>query len=189
MRASGRGHDVTAAWDVANPGRPSRLPGVTGRRPGSFPDPEVAWVWRRLVAGRGLVRIDQLAAEVGWSRKRLWSRFAAQLGLPPKRAASLIRFDHAAYHLAVGRDPAGVAADAGYADQSHLHREVVACTGVTPARLAEEPFLAVDDVAWPALQRHRRAPASLGPTGKLTASPPQAGEVSAGGGAHRRGPR
>ncbi|BCJ27362.1 helix-turn-helix domain-containing protein [Actinocatenispora sera] len=128
------------------------------RRPGSYPDPEVAWAWRRLVAGRGLVRIDPLAAEVGWSRKRLWSRFAAQLGLPPKRAATLIRFDHAAYHLATGRDPARVAADAGYADQSHLHREVVSCTGVTPATLAEEPFLAVDDVAWPTLQRRRRGP-------------------------------
>ncbi|WP_239157252.1 helix-turn-helix domain-containing protein [Actinocatenispora thailandica] len=128
------------------------------RRTGGYLDREVVWVWRRLLAGRGQVRIDRLAAEVGWSRKRLWSRFGAQLGLPPKRAATLIRFDHAAYHLAVGRDPARVAAEGGYADQSHLHREVVACTGVTPATLADEPFLAVDDVAWPALQRRRSAP-------------------------------
>jgi AraC-like DNA-binding protein len=165
------------------------------RRPGSYPDPEVAWAWRRLVAGRGLVRIERLAAEVGWSRKRLWARFAAQLGLPPKRAATLIRFDHAAYHLAVGRDPARVAADVGYADQSHLHREVVACTGVTPATLAEEPFLAVDDRAWPTLQRRRRGPglpARQASQGLSTVDSPGAAgtPVSAGGGgARRRVPR
>ncbi|TDD25540.1 helix-turn-helix domain-containing protein [Nonomuraea diastatica] len=111
-------------------------------------DPEVAWAWRRIVGDRGLARIDGLAAEVGWSRKRLWSRFRSQLGLPPKRAARLVRFDHAAHRLAAGEGAAGVAADAGYADQSHLHRDVVAFTGVTPATVAGEPFLAVDDLAW-----------------------------------------
>ncbi|WP_431933112.1 helix-turn-helix domain-containing protein [Nonomuraea jabiensis] len=112
-------------------------------------DPEVAWAWQRIVAGRGLVRVDGLAGEVGWSRKRLWSRFRSQLGLPPKRAVKLVRFDHAAHRLVAGEGAARVAADAGYADQSHLHRDVVAFTGVTPATVAVEPFLAVDDLAWP----------------------------------------
>jgi AraC-like DNA-binding protein len=62
-------------------------------------DPEVAWAWHRIVGSRGLVRVDGLAAEVGWSRKRLWSRFRSQLGLPPKRAVKLVRFDHAAHRL------------------------------------------------------------------------------------------
>ncbi|MGW2476112.1 helix-turn-helix domain-containing protein [Streptomyces sp. NPDC001665] len=112
-------------------------------------DPEVAWAWRRLTDGHGLPRVEELAADVGWSRKRLWSRFRSQLGLPPKRAATLVRFDHAAHRLVAGEGPAQVAADAGYADQSHLHREVMAFTGATPAGLAAEPFLAVDDFAWP----------------------------------------
>ncbi|GAA2212103.1 helix-turn-helix domain-containing protein [Nonomuraea monospora] len=112
-------------------------------------DPEVAWAWDRIVAGRGLVRVDGLAEEVGWSRKRLWSRFRAQLGLRPKRAVTLIRFDHAAHRLVAGEGAARVAADAGYADQSHLHREVMAFAGVTPGTVADEPFLAVDDFAWP----------------------------------------
>lgn len=112
-------------------------------------DPEVAWAWRRLTDGRGLPRVEELAADVGWSRKRLWSRFRSQLGLPPKRAATLVRFDHAAHRLVAGEGPARVAADAGYADQSHLHRDVMAFTGATPATLAAEPFLAVDDLAWP----------------------------------------
>ncbi|MEU7892186.1 helix-turn-helix domain-containing protein [Nonomuraea sp. NPDC049152] len=111
-------------------------------------DPEVAWAWQRIVASRGLVRVDGLAAELGWSRKRLWSRFRSQIGLPPKRAVKLVRFDHAAHRLVAGQDAARVAADGGYADQSHLHRDVVAFTGVTPATVAGEPFLAVDDIAW-----------------------------------------
>jgi AraC-like DNA-binding protein len=111
-------------------------------------DAEVAWVWRQIVAGHGLVRVERLAAEVGWSRQRLWSRFRSQIGLPPKRAAKLVRFDHAAHRLAAGEDAARIAAESGYADQSHLHRDVVAISGVTPATVAAEPWLAVDDVAW-----------------------------------------
>ena len=111
-------------------------------------DPEVAWAWHRIVVSRGLARVEGLAAEVGWSRKRLWSRFQAQLGLPPKRAAKLVRFDHAVHRLAAGERAARVAADSGYVDQSHLHRDVVALTGATPATVADEPWLAVDDVAW-----------------------------------------
>jgi AraC-like DNA-binding protein len=116
---------------------------------GSPVEPEIDWAWHRIVASRGLVRVERMAAELGWSRKRLWSRFHAQIGLPPKRAAKLVRFDHAAHRLASGHDPAGVAADGGYVDQSHLHRDVMEFAGVTPATVAHEPFLAVDDVAWP----------------------------------------
>jgi len=112
-------------------------------------DPEVARAWHRIVGSRGLVRVDGLAAEVGWSRKRLWSRFRAQLGPAPKRAVKLVRFDHAAHRLVAGESAARVAAEAGYADQSHLHRDVVAFTGVTPATVVGEPFLAVDGIAWP----------------------------------------
>ncbi|MFD9480148.1 helix-turn-helix domain-containing protein [Streptomyces nojiriensis] len=118
-------------------------------RPGRPVDPEVAWAWRRIVGTRGTARIDVLAAEVGWSRKRLWSRFRGQVGLPPKHAAKLVRFDHAAHRLVAGEGAARVAADTGYADQSHLHRDVMAFTGTTPATVAGEPFLTVDDIAWP----------------------------------------
>jgi AraC-like DNA-binding protein len=112
-------------------------------------DPEVAFAWGQMVASRGRVRVERLAAEAGWSRKRLWSRFRSQIGLTPKRAARLWRFDHAARLLAAGGSAAVAAADSGYADQSHLHRDVLAFAGMTPAAMAVTPFLAVDDVAWP----------------------------------------
>ncbi|MBB5916347.1 AraC-like DNA-binding protein [Nocardia transvalensis] len=113
-------------------------------------DPEVAFAWRRIVHSHGRIRVERLADEAGWSRKRLWSRFRAQLGVTPKRAAGLVRFDHAAHRLAAGANPAAVAAESGYTDQSHLHRDVRAFAGVTPTAVAAAPWLAVDDVAWPA---------------------------------------
>ncbi|HEU5157178.1 MAG TPA: helix-turn-helix domain-containing protein [Streptosporangiaceae bacterium] len=127
------------------------------RQAGPPVDPEVAWAWHRILVGRGQVRVDMLAAEVGWSRKRLWSRFHSQIGLPPKRAAKLVRFDHAAHRLAAGVDAARVAAESGYADQSHLHRDVVAFTRATPATVAGEPWLAVDDIAWPQREADHRS--------------------------------
>jgi AraC-like DNA-binding protein len=117
---------------------------------GPAADAEVAWAWHRMVTSRGSVRVESLADELGWSRKRLWSRFQTQVGLTPKRAAMLVRFDDAAHRLAAGRAAAAVAADAGYVDQSHLHRDVVAFGGVTPTAIAAEPWLAVDAIAWPA---------------------------------------
>jgi AraC-like DNA-binding protein len=128
---------------------------VLGRRLGARPpvDPEVAYAWRRAVTSRGRVRVDGLADEAGWSRKRLWSRFRSQIGLTPKRAAQLARFDHAAHLLAAGHAAASVAVQSGYADQSHLHREVKAIAGVTPAAVATAPWLAIDNIAWPAAPR------------------------------------
>jgi AraC-like DNA-binding protein len=96
---------------------------------GRVVDPEVAVSWRQMVASRGQVRVERLAAETGWSRKRLWSRFRCQIGLSPKRAAQLVRFDDAAHRLAAGHSAALVAAESGYADQSHLHRDVIAFAG------------------------------------------------------------
>ena len=128
---------------------------VLRRRLGARPsvDPEVAYSWRRTVISRGQLRVDGLADEVGWGRKRLWSRFRSQIGLAPKRAAQLVRFDHAAHLLAACHAVASVAAQSGYVDQSHLHREVKAIAGVTPTAVATAPWLAIDDVAWPAAPR------------------------------------
>jgi AraC-like DNA-binding protein len=80
-------------------------------------DPEVGYVWQRTLTSRGRLRVDGLAGEIGWSRKRLWSRFMSQLGITPKRAARLVRFDYAAHRLAAGHAPARVAVESGSVDQ------------------------------------------------------------------------
>ncbi|MFI5490708.1 helix-turn-helix domain-containing protein [Micromonospora echinaurantiaca] len=150
-RDAGRAEDklrAAASWDE----RFTIAVEILGRRLGARPpvDPEVAYAWRRTLISRGRVRVDGLADQVGWSRKRLWSRFRSQLGITPKRAAQLVRFDHAAHLLATGHAPASVATESGYVDQSHLHREVKAFTGLTPTAVAVAPWLAIDEVAWPA---------------------------------------
>ncbi|GAA5143232.1 helix-turn-helix domain-containing protein [Pseudonocardia adelaidensis] len=123
-------------------------------RAGRTVDPEVAWAWRQILASNGRARVEDLASRTGWSRQRMWSRFDTQIGLTPKRAAMLARFDHAIHRLVHGHAPARAAADAGYADQSHFHHDVRAFTGTTPTAAADEPWLVVDDRAWPA---HGRA--------------------------------
>jgi AraC-like DNA-binding protein len=151
-RAEGRLR-AASSWDE----RFSIAAEILGRRMSARPavDPEVSYTWRRMLASRGRLRVEGLAEEVGWSRKRLWSRFRSQLGVTPKRAARLVRFDHAAHLLAAGRAPASVAAESGYVDQSHLHREIKAFTGLTPAAVAAAPWLSIDDVAWPTPPVHQ----------------------------------
>jgi AraC-like DNA-binding protein len=118
-------------------------------------DPEIAFVWEKTLTSRGQVRVGGLAAEVGWSRKRLWSRFRSQVGLTPKRAATLVRFDHVAHRLAAGDSAARVAAENGFVDQSHLCRDVMAFAGMTPTAVAVAPWLVVDDIAWPVQEQPR----------------------------------
>ncbi|MEY9847967.1 AraC-like DNA-binding protein [Streptacidiphilus sp. BW17] len=115
---------------------------VASGRISSVPPPEAVHAWRLLVAKGGHIRVDSLAAEVGWSARHLQSRFVAEFGLSPKAAARVVRFDLARRLLATRPDRpdlAGLAADCGYADQSHLDREFAALAGCSPsAWLAEE---------------------------------------------------
>lgn len=100
---------------------------------GSAPT-EVGWAWNRLVATNGTVRIGELTRELGWSRKRIAARFRDHIGLTPKRAARLLRFERAR-ELAEGAarpDWAGIAREAGYFDQAHLINEFRSFTGRTP---------------------------------------------------------
>ncbi|MFD9452574.1 helix-turn-helix domain-containing protein [Streptomyces sp. NPDC059985] len=124
----------TASWQE----RLALTDGFLRRRAAGAPPmaAEVAAAWEAIVAGRGRVRVGELAASCGWSRKRLWARFSSQVGLTPKRAAMLVRFDHAARALLAGERAGDVAVACGYADQPHLHRDVQALAGCTPGALA-----------------------------------------------------
>jgi hypothetical protein len=43
-------------------------------------------------------------------------------------------------------------------EQSRLHRDVNAFTGLTPTAVAAAPWLVIDDVAWPASSRSADKP-------------------------------
>jgi AraC-like DNA-binding protein len=124
-------------------------------------DPEVVASWDRIVASRGQVKVGELAASCGWSRKRLWARFESQIGLTPKRAAMLVRFRHAVDGLLAGRPAADVAVACGYTDQSHLCRDVSSFADITPGAVAGETLTAVAKYryqAWGTFVQYRARP-------------------------------
>jgi AraC-like DNA-binding protein len=102
------------------------------------PAPEVAYALARLRATRGAARVETLAAEVGWSRRHLATRFREAVGLPPKAIGRLLRVEHAAQQVRAGESLAEVAYGAGYADQPHFNRDFRELVGCSPS---EFPFV------------------------------------------------
>lgn len=95
--------------------------------------PEVGWALDRLAESEG-VRIGDLAAEIGWSRKHLHAQFVTHFGHSPKTIARITRFERALRLMAADADDglAGVASAAGYYDQAQFNREFRAFAGITP---------------------------------------------------------
>jgi len=119
--------------------------------------PEVSWTWSQMLRAGGDVRVSALAAGTGWSDRHLTSRFRAEIGLTPKAAARVIRFDRAKKLLVRNADTGARLADlavaCGYFDQAHLAREFRALAGCPPSQwLAEEgrEFRNVQAGSWPA---------------------------------------
>jgi AraC-like DNA-binding protein len=130
--------------------------------------PGVSWAWGELLREGGALRVSALAEGTGWSGRHLTSRFRAEIGLTPKAAARVIRFDRARKLLvrrltaarpvpgrAAGDGPApaeyrlaDLAADCGYFDQAHLAREFRALAGCPPSQWLAEEFRNVQAGAW-----------------------------------------
>jgi AraC-like DNA-binding protein len=116
---------------------------------------EVSWAWRQLLREGGALRVSELAAGTGWSGRHLTSRFRAEIGLTPKAAARVIRFDRARKLLVrnlteatPGYRLADLAADCGYFDQAHLAREFRALAGCPPSQWLAEEFRNVQAGTW-----------------------------------------
>lgn len=78
--------------------------------------------------------VQGVAAEIGWSRRHLSGRFAAEFGISPGDAGRIARFDRSRHLIRSGRGSlADVAADAGYCDQAHLAREWRRLAGCAPS--------------------------------------------------------
>ena len=71
-----------------------------------------------------------VAAETGLGERQLRRRCEAAFGYGPKTLARVLRLQRALALARAGTPFAAVAADAGYADQPHLSREVRALTGL-----------------------------------------------------------
>ncbi|MFD7392922.1 helix-turn-helix domain-containing protein [Streptomyces sp. NPDC059852] len=68
------------------------------------------------------IKLDDLAAVAGCSKRHLIRGFREAYGVPPHRYRTLLRLAHAKSLLAAGRSVAETAAELGYCDQSQLNR-------------------------------------------------------------------
>lgn len=120
-----------------------------GQRNAGTAQPEIGWAWQRLCSSSGSIGIQELATEVGWSRRHLTDRFTRELGLAPKVAARVLRFERVTGYLR--RHPttrlADLSAAAGYADQAHLTREFQAIAGCSPRQWMTEELPNLQDFA------------------------------------------
>jgi AraC-like DNA-binding protein len=135
------------ADSITWPERFAVLDAALGARLRDDPPPQpVINAWALLTRSRGAIPISRLAREVGWSERQLGKRFRQEIGVTPKLAARLIRFDNARRSLRVqqptdkGMDMARIAADCGYHDQSHLVRDFKSFMGLAPSRWLEQEF-------------------------------------------------
>ena len=83
-------------------------------------------------------RVADLANAAGVSRQHLTRVFREVIGVSPKRYCRLARFQAGLVHAGAGAGGkwAQVAADLGYADQSHMIAEFKELSGLTPEALA-----------------------------------------------------
>ena len=109
-----------------------------------MPRREILHAWRRMNDANGMVSVRALAQEIGWSERYFADRFRADMGLLPKAAAQQLRFDHARRCVVQSTTSlALLAAQCGYADQSHMTRDFSELAGAAPAmiRKAGQPDL------------------------------------------------
>ena len=99
---------------------------------------EIRWAWGQMQESRGRVHVGHLARETGRSHRHFISQFRSHLGLPPKMTARILRFEHAVDRSRQSRRPdwATIAAETGYFDQAHLHRDFHQFAGITPGQFA-----------------------------------------------------
>lgn len=97
----------------------------------------VEWAWEALRASGGRAQIGALAARIGCSRRHLVTGFRDLVGVPPKTAGAILRFERAARVLSRGGEGAlARAAACGYYDQSHMTRDFRRFAGTTPGAFA-----------------------------------------------------
>lgn len=122
------------------PDRPTRLRALDEalqrlwERATPVPTP-VRHTWHALSQVHGAALISHVAAASGWSHRQLSRRFTAELGVPLKTAARVLRLHRALRLLADGLPGSRVAAECDFYDQAHFTRECRLLTGATPEAL------------------------------------------------------
>ena len=117
------------------------------RRPAVSSREDISEISGQLLRQRGCMRVSDLAARSGVSARQLERRFLAQIGLPPKIFARVVRFEAAL--RAKQRAPhlrwTDVAHDLGYHDQMHMVRDFHEFSDATPSSAADKLIVSVTD--------------------------------------------
>lgn len=109
---------------------------------------EVVAAWRLIMRSHGRIAVGAVAEAVGWSRRHLEQEFLRELGVSPKQACRLRRFEQAVNLVRDQHELAEAAVMAGFTDQPHFTRDWRELTGTTPRRwLREEKLAFVQDTA------------------------------------------
>ena len=103
------------------------------------PGPSITdWAWEQMRLAGGQIGVSRLADATGHSHRRLIACFRAELGVTPKTAARLLRFNRVLRGMRKLKAAAGAALahDCGYADQAHMISEFRSFAGATPTEIA-----------------------------------------------------
>lgn len=93
----------------------------------------IYYMEQRIFETGGMLPINDLAKELGYSPRHIYHLFAGQFGFGIKTFCRIVRFQNAVWHIMM-RENKGteLAYDLGYYDQSHFIREFRSMAGVTP---------------------------------------------------------
>jgi AraC-like DNA-binding protein len=95
-----------------------------------------------VTAQHGAVDLDRIASQAKLSPRQFRRRCLEESGLSPKQLCRILRFRRALQLAQRDAKPewAGIAADTGYFDQSHLIRDFREFGGSTPVSVFSNPF-------------------------------------------------
>lgn len=98
-------------------------------------DPAIALAVDWITVSSGTLAVTRLAAAVGLSERQFRRRFHLAAGISPKQYADVQRVRRAIILSLTDPDWAGIACDAGFADQPHLARDIRERFGVPPRQI------------------------------------------------------
>ncbi|MBC8066302.1 MAG: helix-turn-helix transcriptional regulator [Chlorobia bacterium] len=135
VRALGGLHSVASLEEAA--------PLLEGLVQSNSPCPEVMRGVYAITASQGTVKVSELPDLVGLSERQFQRLFRSEVGLTPKQYSRICRLRGTAIDVARARSInwGEIAAERGFADQSHLIHEFQSLFGISPGEF-EGRFLA-----------------------------------------------
>lgn len=102
-------------------------------------DPAIQAAVALIAQAQTLVRVDELAQQIGLSQSALERRFRRLVGVSPRKFVSLVRFRKVLQLRSTGSDLTTVAHAAGYYDQPHFIKDFKRFTGQAPQTFFAHP--------------------------------------------------